>query len=1115
MGVNSQYNQLIERLDQFIRRYYTNEMLRGAIFSLLYISLYFLLINLLEYKFYFSPTIRKILFYSFIFSSILFVYTFFINPLLKFYRLGKIISHETAAQIIGNHFTHVKDKLINILQLNKLASLDDYHLINASINQKIDDLKTVSFAKAVDLNKNKKYLQFLLIPFLFMTIVVFFAPKVITEGAKRLYFNDTVFEKEAPFQFVVNNKNLQCNQGDNFKLEVTTEGEALPADVFLKSDKNFIKLKKVDKNLFEYEFVNLQSDVKFYLSSNDFNSKEYKIAVTPKPAILAFDIIANYPPYTGKANETINSTGDITVPQGTSLTWKFYTKNTDAMQLIFGEKIIDLTKVDESFSFKNTAANSLPYTVKYKNKFSTYPDSINYSLNVIPDLYPTIQVSQSRDSLNDRFFYYMGEIGDDYGLKKLTFNYTIHDDQDKLLSSKAVDVPFNPGQLSRFTYYWNIKDFELQPGFKMNYYFEVWDNDGVHGSKSTKSALMQFSNPSTTELNKETDQANSAIKKDLSENIKDAKSLQQELKEMQDKLLEKKNLSWEDKKNLNDLLDKQKNLEKEMKELKEKLTQNFDKQKDYKDLSQNILEKQDKLKDLFNNVLNDEMKKMFEKLEKMMEELSKKDAVKKMSDLQMSNEKIEKELDRMLELFKKLEFEQKLNQSIENLEKLAEKQEELAKKTEEGADAKSLEKEQKDLNKKTDDAMKEMADLKKQNEDTKDSEDMKEAEKAGDEAQQDQQDAQNNLSKDNKKQASGKQKSAASKLSKASKKLADMKNKMQEEEESEDLQATRQLLKNILKLSFDQENLMKEIKVTNINNPKFVDLLKRQQNIKENSLMVEDSLFALAKRVFQLKTFVTKQMTDINKNLVKSISELEERNVYHATGSQQFVMTGYNNLALMLNESLQQQQQQKSSSEPKDGQPKNCSKCKNPGNGKPSLSKIQKQLNDKISKLGEQMKKEGDQQKPGGQNPSSRNTMSKEFAQMAAQQAEMKRQIEQMAQDAASKGKPLNGNLADAIKEMDKTETDLVNKRITNELLNRQQKIMVKLLEAEKAQKEQDEQKERESKSATVVERKLPPSLENYLKQKQSEVDLYKTLPPTLKPVYKSITENYFKYIAK
>ena len=80
--------------------------------------------------------------------------------------------------------------------------------------------------------------------------------------------------------------------------------------------------------------------------------------------------------------------------------------------------------------------------------------------------------------------------------------------------------------------------------------------------------------------------------------------------------------------------------------------------------------------------------------------------------------------------------------------------------------------------------------------------------------------------------------------------------------------------------------------------------------------------------------------------------------------------------------------------------------------------------------------------------------------------------------------------------------------------MKRQQDILTKLLEAEDAQRERDQKQERESNTAKESERNMPPSLEEYLKAKNSEVDLYKTVPPSLKPYYKGLAEKYFRNIS-
>lgn len=1115
-GNFSSYQSLLEKLDAFIRKYYTNQLIRGAIFSGVYVLGLFLAINLLEYYLYLSPVLRKVLFFGFILSSAAFVARFVAVPLMHYYKLGKIISYEQAAQIVGTHFTEVKDKLLNILQLKHAAESSDNSLLFAAIDQKAVELKPIDFSFAIDLGKNKKYLRYLAPPLLLFLFIIIAAPNVIKEGTKRLYHNDTFYEKEAPFQFVVQNKELKALQFGNFNLAVKIEGDALPSEVYLESDKGIIKLKKKEKDLFTHEFENLQKSTPFRFTANGFRSKEYMLDVVAKPVVSGFEVICDYPAYTGKKDETLNNMGDLVVPAGTKLTWRFNTQNVESVAFVLGDSAYNIQRSgDNQFLFTKSFLQSVNYTVKVSNQNVKDADSASYSLNVTPDLYPVIAVNEKRDSAAQKYFYYIGEISDDYGLRKLTFNYQItRADSSGATSMKSLDVPFASGPSSRFTYYWSLTDFNIKPGDKMTYYFEVWDNDGIQGSKSSRSGTLSFEMPTLGELNKEVAKDNKELKEQLKETMKDAKEMREELQNMQDKLMEKQNLNWEDKKNLQENIEKQKQLQEQLKEIKEKLNQNFDKQDEFKDVSENIKEKQKNLQELMEKVMDEELKKLMDKLEKMLEELQKKDALDKMDDMKMSNENLEKELDRMLELFKKMEFDQKLQETADKLEKLAEKQEALAKEQEknpdgkDAKDAQQLKEQQEKLKEELKEAKKDVEDLKKLNEETKSEQDFKEIEKNLETAEKQMDDAQQNQEQKQNSKASQNQKSAANNMKNASQKMSEMKAQMEQEQNAEDMQAIRQLLENIVQLSFDEEKLMNNVKATNINNPKYVDLMKEQQRVRENSKMVEDSLFALAKRQEQIKSFITKEITSVNKYLAKSIDDMEDRNVIKALANQQFVMTGYNNLALMLSEALQQMQQQMSESQQQSsGSPKNCMKCKKPGAGLPNLSKMQKQLNDKISQMAEMMKKEGKGEKSG------QSGMSKEFAEMAQMQQKIRKELERISKEEGKDGKGQLGNLGEAIKQMEETEKNLVNKQLTNEMMKRQNEIMSKLLEAENAQRQREQQPERESNTGKETERKMPPSLEEYLKARESETDFYKTVPPALKPYYKSKAEKYFRSI--
>jgi uncharacterized protein YacL len=122
LDMTNDFLKLLEKIDAFIRKYYLNKVLRGTIWwiSLLMISILFLIV--IEYYSYFKPTIRTIIVYSFVASQIILFWIWIGQHLLNYLRLGKIISHEHAAEIIGQHFPEIEDKLLNTLQLEKLVA---------------------------------------------------------------------------------------------------------------------------------------------------------------------------------------------------------------------------------------------------------------------------------------------------------------------------------------------------------------------------------------------------------------------------------------------------------------------------------------------------------------------------------------------------------------------------------------------------------------------------------------------------------------------------------------------------------------------------------------------------------------------------------------------------------------------------------------------------------------------------------------------------------------------------------------------------------------------------------------------------------------------------------
>jgi hypothetical protein len=883
----------------------------------------------------------------------------------------------------------------------------------------------------------------------------------------------------------------------------------------------------------------------------------------PKPILIKFNTQLIYPAYLNKKNETLSNIGDLQLPQGTKIKWTFFTKNTEIIYLNFIDSIFKSEQTnDDEFSFSKQVMQSVSYSIKTGNDFlKQNPDSINYSLNVIPDQIPAIDVSEKIDSLNTQNIYFSGSIKDDYGFTRLIFKYTLSG-KDSLGNgfSKQSEIPIGINKQNStqpYFYFFNAANFNLQPGDKIEYYFEVWDNDGVNGSKSAKTNIMLFKAPSIDDINKATDKNNSETKKDINDEIKKAKDLQKDITDFSKKLAEKKQMGYEEKKKLEDILKKQNELKNKIEQTKQENQLNNKQQEELTKNDEALLEKQKQLEELFENIMTPEMKKLFDELNKMLDKLDKNQVQEKLEELKLSNKDMEKELDRTLEAFKQMEVEQKMQQAIDKLDDIKNKQDELKKETEgkeetkekEGTkDAKTdnqkLEEKQKELNKKFDDLKKDIKDLEQKNDALEQKNEIPKTEEKQNEISKDMQQSAEELNKKNKKEAAKSEKEASDGMQEMKEQMQKSMDEMEKEEQEEDMQALRQILENLLNLSFGQEDLMTNLSKLRTENPQYLNVPKKQRKLQDDSKIVEDSLFALSKRNPAISATVNREISSIIMNMKKTVNSLEERQQADAQTRMQYSMTSINNLALLLNESLEQMQQKA-----KEGKKDGSGKCKKPGKGakpsskpgdKPSMQSM-KQMQEQLNKQIEELKKALEKgQKPGGEKPGNKPGekpggkkpggqggmgnqgkegadgmpgLSQQLAKAAAQQEVLRRQMQQML-DKIKKdgGNNPGGNLAEM---MEQTERDIVNRQITQETMKRQQDIITKLLESDKAEREREQDEKRKSNEAKNQNLSNPTQFLEYKRLKEKELELLNTVPPSLTPYYKDKVNNYFNNVNK
>jgi hypothetical protein len=1115
--------KLKNNIQGYLKRLYLGQFISGALISLGLIGLMWVFFSLLEYMFRFSTQARMVLFFGFMIIASGLLIIQIVIPLLRFFQILKQKDTAEVARDLGQKISSVEDRIVNVLNLEDAFRESHNILAGAGLQQKANELNTLNFSDTIDLRSSFRWIRLTMVPLLITVILMMWDARILSDSSVRLVRYSESFVAPAPFSFDLINEKLEVPEGANFHLQVKTEGTSMPENAFVIVDGAEFKMKSEGAAVFSFDFSNVRSDKRFQLRGASVYSSEMVLTAIPKPKVLRNEAYFDFPAYTQKPNETILNRTQISIPEGTKVKWKFDIKNSlnrlvliDSMR---SEQISDKKPMVIEREFRNSALLTIALEGEKGLK-----DSAQVKINVVRDVHPSIVVNDRVDSTNGTY-YFQGRIGDDYGLTRLKFHVVANGE-----STFSEVLAVNPQMLDQgFAYAWNPDSLLQAPGEELEYYFEVWDNDGVNGSKSTKSKVWSIKMPSIDEISEESSERASKTKASLSNSSSELEKMQKELNNLKKELLEKKKPDWQDREALKTMLEKQKemmeNLEK--KSIEQSKQQHLDEK--FNAYSEEIMQKQEMIQDMFEKLFDEEFKQKYEELNKLMDEMTKSQMLEKLDEMNLDNEQLEKELDRTLELFKQLELEKKVEENIARLDELIGEQDALKKETEnKKSDAESLSEKQDELGEKAEKLTEELEEMKDLNEALEEPQSLPELDELADGAKEDMEKAEDELSKGNKGKASGSQGEAKDKMEQMKEQLASFQQEQSKNQQTENLEDMRQLLENIIDLSLSQERVMEALKPVNGNDPRFVELTKNQKNLVDDTRIVEDSLLALSKRVPQISKVINDEMSAVKYNMSKSVSYMSDQppnreDQYKAMSleRQQYAMTSLNNLALVFDEIIQNMQKQMAPMSKGNGQ------CDKPGSGKgakPSVAemkKMQESLNKQLEELKKALEKgETPNGKKPGQKPGNENGtggqgglgggLSKEIAQMAAQQAALRKQIREMSESLNNDGSGAGGNLKEIEKMMEQTEEDILFQKINAETMRRQQEILSKLLESERADREREFEERRESKSSTM-KYVIPEDIWNKFElEKEKELELYKTVPHLLKPFYRNEVNRYF-----
>ncbi|HRC78534.1 MAG TPA: hypothetical protein PLK25_02360 [Bacteroidales bacterium] len=1041
-------NKIINILEKFAKKFYLNNLIKGLFWFILFsVSLLFVL-STIENLFWLNSTFRLILLILLIISLTTFFSYYIALPVLRYFGLLREKSYKDFALLLGN-YSNTDDKILSTLELFELNELNKNELLLNELSRRSNELSKINIKNFFNI---KEYYKWIIgnisILAIFFTLSFTF-PKQFINPLVRISNYNKIFPKDYGFRVNILNTNFYTESGKSFVLNFEITGDKIPKDIYILSNGNQFIPKKTLNNRYEYIFENITENTIFQIIAEDWSSDKYEIKVYNKPNI--YRLVANiiYPNYTKINNEQFVNIFSYSVPRGTKIMFSFNVKYADSLIIVNGDKL-NKYSVKNKLDYQIQILKNESIQIITKSIQSPLQDTTNIYITEIPDAYPQILVQVQKDTFSIMHYYVSGSISDDYGFTKLLAIYKLTR-KDSTINGKIPINISNNDLIQNFNFDVDFSFLNLQPDDIIHFYLEIYDNDAIAGPKATKSREYEIKIPTKEEIQIEQSKQLQAANSKFSNIQKELNDIKNELKQLENQWKLERKFNYEQKQKWENLIKKQNDIINEL----QNLEQNLQLSPSY-DENLEIYEKIQQIDELIKSINLDELNEYLENLQKLMEnnELKSED----IEEFKSQNEELNKMLDRQIDLLKRLDIEKNLRETFDEFKDLSKQFDELSKKQ----DLDELTK-QNELKQMLEKQFDKYDSLLKENEKLSEPFNMENIESEEQTINNEVQQAEQNLQKNNQKKANENQKNTSQQLNDLANKLEQNLEKQLQEENAEDATALRQLLKNVLLASFEQENLIKNLYMQNPRLSNYQDYVRKQYELQEVMKRTKDSLYMIGKRQPMVSNFIFDEINKVEKESKKVINNLNNWTFGPAAINQQNLMTSLNNLALFLSDVLQQMEQQNSMSQMNSDGAMKCNNPKNTGNSndsKPSMKTL-KQLQQDLNKQMEALQKEMQNGKKQGKE------ISEALAKMAAQQEAIRRAMQQMKEQMSKEGNLKNASFVQQmIEDMEKTEKDLYNKNLTYETIKRQKQIEIRMLEAEKAEQQQETDNLRKSETA-------------------------------------------------
>lgn len=718
-------NRIATKLRPFQRQLIRNDLAASALISAAVAAGGVVSLLALEAVFWLPAAVR----YSFWFAGLLgFIIILATGSLLTvLIRMNKITRYSTeeCAWQIGERSFQKGDEVLNAYQLED--SLSEGEAFSSDLASdfisrtvaKLDKLDPLSVLPNIFTQRIRPWATAILL--LSFVLALAYLPELVG-AARRWIHPQTTFHAPLPFEIESEVGDLALMGGDDAVLSFTTKGDDdmidhLVLEIVAPGKSGATRLLPSEDGTYRHElqevFQNLRyrafvEATHFWQPWDEITSPLYRITVIDRPTIERFSVTIDPPAYTGL--ETSSQGGNIAEIRGfkgsrveIELTSdkplsKAYLEFSEEEGTGSGQKR-DLTVS------RNRAAGRL--SLMENRQFSTYIldgrgignlDPIEYHLIALEDVAPTLEVflPENYTELGSDFSVPVHlHIEDDFGFSNLQIVYeTRHPDylssgsstQSRDLVSIHSIHPFSKEETSQDVYtVWDVSDLNLMPEDELQFHIELYDNDEVSGPKKAVSSTLTARFPSLTDLYARTVEQEESVEADAQKVHEELERIDEALESIELEALKQEELNWEQKQRLKRSLETVQQKLEQIKSLQEALQKIAEQSEKHELFSPDLIEKFRNLSELLQDVLTPELQQAMQQLQEAMSEATPEQLMKALEDFRLNAAAVERQLDRFLDIFRRIQAEQKIDELVTRMELLSERQEDLANRISESA----------------------------------------------------------------------------------------------------------------------------------------------------------------------------------------------------------------------------------------------------------------------------------------------------------------------------------------------------------------------------------------------------------------------------------------------